>query len=166
MRAFVTFCLFAALAVAQVNINVGTIQVSQDAALSVRQHLITQIDREAGRLGSSILAGATSITVTGTAPAVGEAILIDSEAMAVTAVSGQTLTVTRAHLATTAAAHARDSMVRVLKYRTFREWVRLTLLDAVSAMMDQYPAGSIATANATIATAEAEKAAAKTGAVQ
>ena len=167
MKTLLLFVLAASMSLAQTTVSLGNVVLSADAVESVKRHLLGQVSRDLGRLNAPVSAAATSLTFA-VAPSVsvGDAIVVDSEAMSVTAVSATTVTVTRSILTTTATAHARGSQVQSLKYTSFRDWIRAILTERVSLIMDQYPAGAIATANTAITTAEQSKITAKANAVQ
>ena len=72
-----------------------------------------------GSLTDGAVADTTTTTVTvddGTDFAIGQTVLVDSEQMLVTAISGNTLTVTRGLNGTTAATHADDTTVSILRW--------------------------------------------------
>ena len=95
-------------------------------------------------------------------------IVIDGEAMTVTAKAARVYTVTRPSLGTTAAAHSPGAVVNVLKYKTIALFGMQCVIDAVTNIMNNpsfsYPTAT--TQNAVITTAQAAKNAAIAGAVQ
>lgn len=163
-----TFLLHALLLTQQV-VAVGNLTFSDDAFSSAQQYLTTQTSRNGGRLNSGINGVVTSVTYTADASGVlvnGDVILINNEAIAVTNVTGSTLTLIRSVLGTSAAPHANQSQIVVLKYRSVVFWAKALVQAAVAEAMEGNPAGVITTQNAAIAAAIAAKEAAKAVGVQ
>jgi hypothetical protein len=161
--------LLTALFLAQVTVPIGNLTFSNDAVSSTQQYLLTQIVRQGGRLTAGVGPAATSLTYAADVSGplvVGDVILIDAESMTVTAVTGPTLTVIRSTLGTANATHGNQSLITVLQYRSIPAWIKATILAAVSGIMEGVPAGTIATQNAAIVTAQAAKDAAKAASVQ
>ena len=93
-------------------------------------------------LSSGINSSTTSITVdsvSGMAASdskgVITALLIDSEVVTVSSISGTTLTVTRAALGTTAASHSSGAMVQVLRYAGHHRYLLALALDGYKAVI-------------------------------
>jgi len=99
--------------------------------------------------------GATSLTLTSTAGiASGMGLKIGAEIFGVASVAGQVVSVVPAQIATAAAAHLIAAPVLILRNGLYGEYVANLVADAIRTAMTQYPAATIAGANATIATAQ------------
>jgi len=133
------------------SLNLPTITVSDAGVAAIQSWMLAQAVAITSLVGA-ITVGALTLTVND-ASNIGnvDEILIDGEAMSVTARSGKTLTVTRADLGTTAAAHADGAMVTVLKYKSIKGYFKQAIADAVSQIVVQANyAAMLSTAQAAI----------------
>lgn len=104
----------------------------------------------------STLIGATSIVLTSSAGiTTGMGLLIGTEVCLVTGVSGNTMTVTRATLGTSAAAYSTLQPVTILRSGSYSVWLANLISDHIRQSMTIAPATTIAAQNAAIATAQA-----------
>jgi len=173
MKRLLLYSLFATAAFGQTTVNLGTLTVSADAVSAFQLYMQSQVNTAVAptSLASDITAGATSTTLASTSqitPTV--AILVEAEAMIITAKNGGTgVTITRGAFGTTPAAHSAGVTVQILKYATVQVLVKAILQDAVATIMQTYSPGiktQIANVQAASSTADVNIAALKAGAIQ
>lgn len=99
--------------------------------------------------------GATSMVLTsGSGITTGMGLLTGTEVSLVTAVSGNTMTVTRATLGTTATGYTAGQSVTILRSGSYGAWLANLLADHIRQSMTIAPGTTIAAQNAAIATAQ------------
>lgn len=167
MKRLTLSALFIAALSAQTTVNVKSLTVSPDAVAALNAWMVTQVTGNPTGLAGAIDASATTVNVADGSPMNGsDIIVIDGEALQITAKSNKQLTVTRGALGTTPAAHADKAIVAVAKYKTFALLFQAHITNMVGQIMDQVGYPTKATQDAVISTAQAAKDAAKAGAVQ
>jgi hypothetical protein len=163
MKRLILALTFAAIAAAQTSfpIKVGseptvTVSLSADAVTSVTagiQNIIAGVPpttlAQAATSGDTVwhLTSAAGITA-------GMGLKADNEVAGVASVSGNDVTVVRAQITTSAAAHLIGAPVLAIRSGLYGEFIANLVADAIRVFMVQYPASTISTANATIATAQ------------
>lgn len=163
----IALLLFAVGLQAQTVVNVKSLTISADATAAIQAWMVTQTTGANTGLNGAIDASTTSVTVAdGSVMGGTDIIVIDGEAMQITAKTGKSLTVTRAALGTVAATHADKALVGVLKYKTMALLFQAHIANMVASIMDVAGYPTKATQDAIIATAQAAKAAAVSAAVQ
>ena len=147
----------------QTTVTPANITFSADATTAMQNWFLTQVQSTPTTLAAPMTAGATTMTVTSAAGlTINQEFTVDGEAINPSAIVGSVVTVTRADLGTTATTHASNASVNVLIYKSLRYYVKQAIAQEVSAIMARtaYPTvtmqlAAIATANAAIATAQA-----------
>lgn len=151
-----TLALFTLALQAQTTINIGTVTVPTEVATATEQWRLGQFKAFTTTLTAGVGGAATSLSVASSAGiAAGDQILIDTEALNVTAKNG-TLTVTRGATITTAAPHANGSTVRVIKWPTGVAMLKVLLRDKVNEILAQQKPATITTLETEIATRQAQ----------
>ena len=155
----IALCLTAS---AQTTINPRAITVTADGTSAFAAFNQTQIKATTGLTDPIADAVATAIRVdSGADISKDDLIKIDAEVMLVTAKTGRNLTVTRAALGTTAAAHAATAGVQVLKYQSPKKLSEQFIIDGWNRLVEMFPPSDIVAAqNSTAATLATRKAAA------
>jgi hypothetical protein len=129
-----------------------SINFTADATTSVNSAIASEaIPGGITNLTASINNSVTSFAIDSVTPlAVNNGILIDTEVMLVTAISGTTLTVVRGTAGTTAAAHTSPDQVTMLQSGDIGTWTKNKLALQVQQTMMTFPAATIGGAKATI----------------
>jgi len=141
-------------AYSQGTVNAPAVTLDANGTAALAAWMSGQTTNVSTKLASGISAVAVTLTVAdSTGIAVNSVISIDSEHIAVTAKSGNTLTVSRGFNSTTAAIHATDAQVSELKYRTFNLLGKQIIIDAMRAIVRQQRQAAI---NAAVTQANAE----------
>src|ERR1017187_1686176 len=167
MKRLLFTLLFTGILSAQTVVTPAALTFSPDAVAAMNSWFLTQIVNGLTTLTVALTPGETSMTVKdGTQLAVNQEFLLDGEAINPSAIVGNVVTITRADLGTTAAAHAINSNVSVLKYKSIKNYCKQAIQQEVAAIMSMTTFPSGATQDAVIATAQATKATAVAGAIQ
>jgi hypothetical protein len=107
-------------------------------------------------LNGALTSTATSVTLTsGAGISTCNGLMVDSELMVVTAVSGNTVTVTRGTIGTTAASHLTGAKVTITQSGNGSCWLANLMANQVNIAMTTFPASTITAALAAIATQQA-----------
>lgn len=149
---------FALPLAAQVSINTGTITIPNEVRDSIETWRLGQVKTisPAITLNGAITNVATTITVNdATNIAVGDQIVIDTEALNVTAKAAPSLTVTRGASITTAAAHLTLAPVKVCKNPTAAALIKELIRIKVNEIIALQPSATLAAYKAARASADA-----------
>ena len=158
---------FTGILSAQTVVTPASITFSADATVAIQTWFTTQVLSTPTTLALPMTAGALTMTVTDASQlAINQEFYIGTEAVNPSAIVGNVVTVTRADIGTTAAAHPAGASVGILKYKSLKNWCKQALAQEVAAIMSQITSPTGATQDAAIATANAAKAAAVAGAIQ
>ena len=145
------------------SINLGSMTFSADAVESATKYVLG-VSAPQTTLVSDINSSTTTIVVESSVGITNTSVIaIDNELMSVTNVVGGTLTVTRAAMSSTAAAHTgrvasvvgTGTSVRLSLFTSFVDMAKTILKRNIGIIMRQYPPTSITTHLSTVATAEA-----------
>lgn len=158
--------LVAAALHAQTVVHPPAVTLNNEAVTAVQSWMVGQTNGTQTTLSADIDAVATAVTVADGAGLSNKVLLIDSEAITVTARTGGGLTVTRASLGTVSATHAKDAKVRVLKYTSVRDLTKEIVLAKLREVVEISPTATVLTKRAAQKTIDDEIAAAKVAAVQ
>jgi len=171
MRTIVLFALILTAAFGQQTVTPANVTFSADAVAVLQNYFVdpSNITSTPTTLAAPLSAGATTMTVASTdLLAINQEFLIDKEAVNPTAINTVTkvVTISRADIGTTAAAHLSGATVSLLKYKSLKNWCKQSLAESIAQIMSivTFPTG--ATQDAIIATANAAKQAAKDAAIQ
>lgn len=158
MKGLLVFALFAGSVFGQVNVNVGSVTVPTEVSVAIETSRLRTWTPFSTTMVGAVNSSATSITVTDASGiSVNDQIVIDTEALNVSAKAGAVLTVTRGATITTAAAHLNGAAVHVTQIptigRLFKEFIKTGALQ----YMQGNPPATIATQDAAITAAQAAK---------
>jgi hypothetical protein len=175
MRITLLAVLFAALALAQITVNVPALNVSADGTAALYAWMIGQ-QGTTTFLSDDITAADLTMRVedaSGINAVANSLLLIDKEVFTVTAKAGRVLTITRAALGTKAAAHKgrvttknedgslnivnAGDLVTVLKYRSPQVVMRQWIVDKMAELMGQGGYPTAVSQDTIVATAKAAK---------
>jgi len=138
----------------QATVNAPAVTLDANGTAALTAWMSGQTTGTVTKLASGITAVAVTLTVADASGiVVNDVITIGTEHLGVSAKSGNTLTVSRGFNGTTAAIHATDDAVKVLKYRTFNLLGKAVIIDALRAIVRQQRQTAI---NAAVAQANAE----------
>jgi hypothetical protein len=167
MKTLFATLILAAVSFGQTAVNVKSLTLSSDAAAAVQAWMVTQVTDTPTGLNGKIDDVVTAIVVAdGSAIKANDVIVVDEEALQVTAKTGKNLTVARGTFGTKAVAHNNNAMVFVMRYRTMALLFQQHIVNMVGQIMDTTGYPTKATQDAVISTAQAAKDAAKVAAVQ
>lgn len=158
MKRLSILSLFVVSCHAQVSITVGSVTVPNEVSTAVETWRIgqTKVNTTPITLVGAITSGALSGTVSDAGDiAVNDQIVIEAEALNVTAKTGNVLTWTRGASITTAAAHADKSVVKVCKYRSAAHLMKEMIRSEVNAILAQQPSTTLQTQSAAKRAADA-----------
>ena len=156
MKTLILFALSTILALGQSTINAPAVTLNADSTTAVLAWMGTQAKRPNTTLTVAALAGDSTVTVADASGiAVNSVISIDSEHLAVTAVNGSVLTVTRGFNGTTAAGHALRAPVTDMKYRTLNLLGKAIVVEALQSIIERQEFAAAQAAAATSAKAKA-----------
>lgn len=151
---------------AQTVVNPPPVTLNNEAVVAVQQWMVGQTNGKQTTLSSDITDTATTIEVASGTGLGNKVLLIDSEAVTVTARTARTLTVTRASLGTVAASHNKDAQVRVLKYSSIRDLTKEIVLAKLREVVGISPTITVLKKRAAQKVLDTEIATAQTDAVQ
>src|SRR5690348_11701514 len=170
MKRLILALLVSLAAFGQTTVNLGPV-LNSEGLTAVQTWITQRIVSSPSTLNGAIGAATTSIVVAdGTQFTVNQSILVGAgagaEAMNISAISTNTLTVIRGILGTTASVHANLAPVSILQYPTVAALFKADIAKLVAAIIDQIGSPTVNTQLTTISTAQAAITAAKTAAVQ
>lgn len=167
MKTLFAILILAAVSFGQTVVNVKSLTLSPDATAAVNSWMVTQVTGTPTGLNGTISPTDTVVTVDdGSVMGNNDVLVIEGEAMQITAKAAKKLTVTRGAFGTTATDHKDKTIVSVMKYRTYAILFQTHIANVVASIMDTAGYPTKATQDAIVATATAAKQAAKDSAVQ
>lgn len=150
------------------NVNVGTITISADAAEAGVLYLLANAvltTTLASNMTASGTTGVSMVSADASGIAIGQAVAIAIEIFLVTGKSGNTLTVTRATVGTTAAVHTAGDQIRLLKQINLSDLCKAILKRAFAEALAAQGSSGVAAQQLIITNAQAAIEALKDGAV-
>ena len=139
------FLILSAAAFAQTSVNPRAVTLTADGVAVAQSFMLTQVNNLQGvTVNGALDAVTTTVTVSDVSNIKnGDELLIDGEAMAITAKANKVLTVTRGDLGTTAIVHANNAKVDTLVYPTLKEYASQSFINNVQANAAAVIAGTL-----------------------